>query len=133
MKIWIKRIVPFVVIIAIVLGYYLIAEKKSNRIERMADQNALVTAQIWIASAKYRNEPDRFLSFRDSILEEAGLSIDSIMQYLTMFQDEPEKYQLFTERVWKYVDSLRAVEDTLMMEQEKLEKDSLKTDSSVTQ
>ena len=67
---------------------------------------ALVTAQVWVGSAEYRQDPARYLAWRDSLLEAEGLSADSLQVYLRRYQDHPAGYEDYTRLVSYYVDSI---------------------------
>ena len=79
--------------------------------EKDADLYALVTAKVWVASAWFRNEPDKFISFRDSILKESAVSSEEMKQYFEIYRSKSEKYEHFTEKVKEFVDSLSLINE----------------------
>jgi len=104
--IWLKRLLPLILIGLGWLGYTQYQEYRVRRFYDDAERYALVTAQVWLASAKYRDHQQQFLSFRDSLLEAAGLSPEKIDEYLRRYAARPETYTPYLRLVKKYVDSL---------------------------
>lgn len=111
---WLKRLTPFILLLVIVYGYFLYSRLTAERQYQQAAKRALVTAQVWIASARFRSEPERFLAYRDSLLPTHGLSVRQIREYLDRYRNRPESYDLFTKLVNHYVDSLCAIEASLL-------------------
>lgn len=104
--VWIKRIVVVVIIAGIVFGYLRYEKWHRIRMEQKADNYALITAQVWVASVRYRNDSQRFIEFRDSVLTAHGFSTDEMFRYLEIYDKRPERYEHFSERVSWLVDSL---------------------------
>jgi hypothetical protein len=107
---WLRRLIFLLLLAALVLGYLSYKSIITNRRIRQAQKHALVTAQVWVASARLRNEPQRFITYRDSLLTAYGLSKELIQAYLDRYKNQPEKYEDFANLVKWYVDSLSAVE-----------------------
>lgn len=107
---WLRRLILLVLLAALVLGYLGYKSIFANRQLRQAQEHALVTAQVWVASARLRNEPQRFITYRDSILTAHGLSKELIQEYLDRYKNQPEKYEDFAKLVKRFVDSLSAIE-----------------------
>lgn len=128
--IWVRRFVPLVVIAGIWFAYRVYTSSQSEREERLRQPYALITAQVWVASAKFRNDPERFLRFRDSLLRAHSLSTESLRGVVDSYRDEPERLDLFSAMVKKYVDSLIAIEDSLLKEQKLPRMDSLSGDAT---
>ncbi|MDD3731204.1 MAG: hypothetical protein PHU88_02380 [candidate division Zixibacteria bacterium] len=104
--IWVKRLLPLVLVAAGVLGY-LYYDKTTHTKKLLEDeQKALLTARIWVAGAFYRDEPDRFVSFRDSLLKANYLTPEDMTVYLQAYGDKTEQFNNFTWLVQQYVDSL---------------------------
>ncbi|MGD8922506.1 MAG: hypothetical protein PVH24_04595 [Candidatus Zixiibacteriota bacterium] len=120
--IWFKRLIPFVLLGLIWLAYVKIRDYRQDRQARFESKIALVTAHIWIAGAKYHDNPDRFMQYRDSVLKANDLNLDEIEDYASKYQKEPEKYERVAELTAEYVDSLYELEDSLL---------HMKTDTSV--
>jgi len=106
---WVKRLVPFILMVAVVLGYFLYHDISAKRQYQQVQRYALVTAQVWIATAKFRSEPERFIAYRDSLLKVHSLSEERMQNYLEQYKKHPERYDLFTRLVKQYVDSLSAI------------------------
>jgi hypothetical protein len=107
---WLRRLIFLVLLAALVLGYLSYKNIITNRRLRQAQNHALVTAQVWVASARLRNEPQRFITYRDSLLTAYGLSKELIQAYLDRYKNQPERYEDFANLVKWYVDSLSAID-----------------------
>jgi hypothetical protein len=104
--IWIKRILPLIVLVALVAGYFLYDDYRSNREARFTDRLALVSAQIWVARVQFKDRPQQYEEYRDSVLASAGLTAEEIDVFTRRWQSEPERYSTYARLVAKYVDSL---------------------------
>jgi hypothetical protein len=115
--IWLKRLLP-VIVLAAAVGVYLLWGKWSAQIQSQ-EQNrvALVTAQAWIATAKYRNDPERYIQYRDSLLKTSGVARKEVFEFLDRTGDPPEELLPFARRVQSLVDSLYRIEDSLLKHQ----------------
>ncbi len=123
--IWIKRIAPFVVIILVILSILWYNKQNKAEFVHNTDNYALITAQLWIATAQFRNEPEKYLLFRDSLLIAQNISIKEIEKYLKEYEKTPENYYPFTAQVKKYVDSLYIIADSVLAIEGIKEVDSL--------
>ncbi len=104
--IWLKRLLPLVLIVAGWMAYTRYQQHTAERFYEDAERYALVTAQVWLASAEYRDDPQQFLIFRDSLLEAAGLSLEKVDEYLRKYSSRPETYTPYVRLVKQHVDSL---------------------------
>ena len=104
--IWLKRLLPLVLIVAGWMVYTKYQQHTAERFHEDAERYALVTAQVWLASAEYRDDPQQFLNFRDSLLEATGLSLEKVDEYLRKYSKQPETYTPYLRLVKQYVDSL---------------------------
>lgn len=104
--IWVKRLLLLILIAAGVLGY--LFYDKTTRAKKLLEdeQKALLTARVWVAGAVYRDEPDRFVFFRDSLLKANHLTLEDMTIYLRAYGDKTERFNNFTWLVQQYVDSL---------------------------
>ncbi|MDF1545656.1 MAG: hypothetical protein P1R58_11200 [bacterium] len=121
--IWLKRVSPFVLLAAILWGYNWYDKTAAANELRQADQKALITAQVWIASAKHHNDPDQFITARDSILSSSGMNPDSMQAFLEVYREAEERYAYFVDRVKYHIDSMCIVEDSLIREEAKISKE----------
>ena len=126
--IWIKRITPFIIILAGWYGYNYYTIYQYDKVREEQNRYALITAQVWVASVKYRNEPDRYIEYRDSLLLTENLSADSIKLYIEQFKDRAEWLGPLANQIKEYIDSLIIVEDSL-----KAVEDSLALADSLTE
>ena len=131
--VWVRRVLPIVILGLIALAWYIYDTVSSRELDRATDEYALVTAQVWMASASYRSQPDRFLAYRDSLLAARSLSLETLEKYLEYYESQPEESYVFVHRVQVYVDSLFAVEDSLRKVREAAERDTLSADTAVSQ
>jgi len=113
MVIWIKRASPFVLIALAWFVWQSYTTEQTRKFEEQQQKYALVTAQVWVASATYRNNPDSFLSYRDSLLNANSLTTDSLDRFLEDYSSEPETLTPFARMVKAAVDSLVAIEDSI--------------------
>lgn len=74
------------------------------------DRYASVTAQIWMASAVFRNHPDQFMAFRDSLLKAHNISSIEIGRFLDEKHQTSEEYLDFVKVVNSKVDSIFSVD-----------------------
>jgi hypothetical protein len=131
--IWLKRLAPLVIVLLIWGGYVLVSNHLKDKEYRADRETALVTAQLWIGSAKYRDDPERYLSYRDSLLISHGLSIEAVEHFTDQHTDQPEKYRQFSAMVAVLVDSLYKMEDSLRRAGDENELDSTIDTTSGTQ
>ena len=87
------------------------AERKRNLEEQ---QIALVTAQVWVATATYREDSAQYLAYRDSLLKDQGVTVEALYEYLERYENKPEEYLPFALRVSRYVDSLARLQDSII-------------------
>ena len=126
--IWLKRLLPFIVLAAAYGGYYLWDKWHTQRELAEMDRVALVTAQAWIATAKYRNTPERYLEYRDSLLVASGVNRERVLSYLESAGDPPEELLPFARRVHNLVDSLFRIEDSVARESGRRGRDTVAAD-----
>jgi hypothetical protein len=104
--IWVKRIVPLVLIAGIALGWWSYDKQRQEKEQELTEKYALVTAQAWINRAQYRGKPGSYRMSRSSILEAEGVTNEELLSFLKRYEDEPEKYLEYARLVRHYVDSL---------------------------
>jgi hypothetical protein len=126
---WLRRLIPFIGLAAIISGYLFFDSIVTTRRNREVQRYALATAQIWLEAARYRNEPEKFIKQRDSILHEHSLSVEQIRNYLSRHEKRPEAYELFIKMVNQYIDSLSAG-DTPPLQQGKSDSSMVSGDSA---
>jgi len=125
--IWLKRLLPIIILAAAVGVYFLWDKWSAQRQLQEQDRVALVTAQVWIATAKYRNEPERFIQYRDSLLKASGVKREEVFGFLERTGDPPEELLPFARRVQWLVDSLYRIEDSVLKVAERQARDSAET------
>ena len=116
--IWFKRLLPFIVLAAGVGIYFLWDKWSAQRQLQEQDRVALVTAQAWIATAKYRNEPERYIRYRDSLLTASGVNREQVFSFLESAGSPPEELLPFARKVQWLVDSLYRIEDSVTKDTE---------------
>jgi hypothetical protein len=109
--IWIKRLAPFLIIVAAYFAYDWYSARQERTTADDIDRYASVTAEIWIGSAIYRNHPDQFMAYRDSLLSAHGMSAVEIGRFLDQKHQTPEEYLDFVEVVNGKVDSIYKLEN----------------------
>jgi len=98
------------VILAGVLGYNFYVKDARQRKKLQDEQNALITAKVWIASAIYRNYPNSFINYRDSLFKTSNVSASEMTGYLKAYGDKTEQFNNFTLLVQLYIDSLSVLD-----------------------
>ena len=81
-------------------------KNQKEEIIEVSKGHALVTAQVWYASARFKDEPDKFELYRDTVLAGANLSKEQMHQFLELYQNKPINYEVFAHWVSYYLDSL---------------------------
>ena len=112
--VWIKRLFFALGIIIVLSGHFVWNKFTDYREQKQARKFAMITAQTWIAGAKFNYKAEEYLQYRDSLLKSEKITKEEINEYLSEYQKAPEKYIYFATLVSYYVDSLAAVEDTLL-------------------
>ena len=102
------------VIFGLLSAYYIYGKYKSAKNEELSQKYALITAQSWIATAKFMDEPEKYIAFRESLLAAQNITIVEIESFLSEHKDEAEKYVVYAGFVKFYVDSLAAIEDSIL-------------------
>ena len=101
-------------IIGLPSAYFIYGNYKTAKIKEFSQKYALITAQSWIATAKFKDEPQKYIAFRESILTAQNTTIDEIEHFLLAYKEEAEKYVGYAGFVKFYVDSLVAIEDSIL-------------------
>lgn len=124
--IWLKRILPLLIIIIVWLGYGYYSDYKAVKKAESDQKYAQVTALVWMASAKYRKDPEKFISYRDSLLAADSLDIKKVHQFIDSYKKAPEELGVYAALVGMYIDSLAVIEDSII----KANKDTLSDTTS---
>lgn len=111
--IWVKRFSPLVV--AVVLwfgwsGYQSYVDSKRRVYDRKI---ATVTAHLWVASVKFRDQHEVYLAYRDSLLASWGTTAEEIELFPTRYGEEVKVYRRFAATLDSLVDSLKQLEDSI--------------------
>jgi hypothetical protein len=125
--IWVKRLAPLVLILAVWFGYHTYDKYRAEKFAADVEHRALVTAQVWVAAAEWRADPAKYLAWRDSVLKVNSLSTSEMDGYLKLLQADPSGRQEFATRVNHYVDSMVAIKDSLRLIERKRILDSIRT------
>lgn len=112
--VWIKRLFFVLGVIIVVSGHYVWNKFTDYLTQREARKYALITAQTWIAGAKYNYHPEKYREFRDSLLKAEDITKEEIKDYLSEYQKTPETYVYYVTLVSYFVDSLAGVEDSTL-------------------
>jgi len=111
---------------AAILGYFLWQDYRQNSRTAEEDRMALMTARVWVKTARYAGQTDRFVAWRDSTLAAEGMSKDEVAVFLDRWTNHQEEYLSFTQKVQKLVDSLARIEDSLITAEERAVSDTVK-------
>ncbi len=115
-------------LVIIGLSIHLWNKRESDERARQERLYADVAAQVWVASATYRTNPERSRQFRDSLLASKGITVQQLYDFLLKHRDQPEAIDQFAYKLQTGIDSLVYVRDSLM----KIAADSLKNKSIKT-
>jgi hypothetical protein len=118
-SVWVKRLVPLVLLAAIWGGYQWQKKSRIESLQAEADRIGQVFAEVWVASATYRDKPEKFIAYRDSLLKAKGITREEIEEYIKAHQDETEIYYDFTRTVSDKVDSMYRIKDSVLKAQSK--------------
>ncbi len=113
--IWIKRALPLVIIIAVWLGYGFYKDYQEGKTAQKELKYAEVTALVWVASGKFHDDPDRYISYRDSVFRAYQLDVEKAHRFIDSYQDHPENLGNFAFMVKTFVDSIFEIEDSLRL------------------
>jgi len=115
--IFLKRLLLFLLLGLTWLAYTLWDQHTSARRALEEEQLALVTAQVWVATALYRDDPERYLAYRDSLMEASDVPREKAFALLENRESQAEELLPFAQRVQKLVDSLSHIQDSLLREE----------------
>ncbi|MCD6250392.1 MAG: hypothetical protein J7J98_08695 [candidate division Zixibacteria bacterium] len=127
-----KRLLPFLLLGLVWLAYTLWDNHQFAQRALEEEQLAQVTAQVWVATALYRDDPERYLTYRDSLLEVNDMPREKIFAFLENRGSQPEELLQFTLRVQQLVDSLSHIQDSLLREEKIRLADSIRTADTVS-
>lgn len=112
--IWLKRLLPFAILIAIVLSVHLLRLHEISAKAQLEKKYADVAARVWVGSATYRDNQDRFKQYRDSILKANGITIDEMYKFIKRHKEAPEAIDQFAYKLKASVDSMVFVQDSIL-------------------
>lgn len=130
-SVWARRILLAVLLIAAWPSWRGYTDYQENKSRVVLEKTALVMAEIWVATARFRDNPDAYDSFRDSLLASRNLSRKSFESRISELQEKPDRQMAFFKRVGSLVDSLVAIEDSFRIKAES-DADSLSIGDSLT-
>ena len=105
-NIWFRRLWPIVLIGLLWFGSSYYDKQQARREVQLEDEIALTTAQLWVSSALLRHQPERYMAYRDSLLEAQQLTERKLDQFLERYRGEDTDLSAFSEKVKRLVDSL---------------------------
>jgi hypothetical protein len=111
--IWVKRLSPLVLVFLAWLGYSFYANAEQDKEDTEAAEIVRLTAQTWIATAQYHNDPKQYQAFRDSLLHANGLDNAAMKRYIASIEKDPQRQLDFSVNLTKMVDSLGKIADSV--------------------
>lgn len=103
---FVRRFGIVILIPILISGYYGVRHFRRLWLEQDVERMAQATAEIWVATATYRDSADVFLAYRDSVLTSHQLSQSDIDAFTSRFRETSEEYAGYMSRVNDLVDSL---------------------------
>ena len=94
-------------------AYFIYGKYETAKNQELSRKYALITAQSWIETAKFKDEPEKYIAFRESLIVAQKTTIDEIESFLSEYKEEAEKYVTYAGFLKFYVDSLVAIEDSI--------------------
>ncbi len=107
--IWFKRFLPILLILVGWLAWKGITNSQQEKATAIDSRYALVTAQVWLASATYRSDPAAFLAYRDSLMHANNIAPEEMFRHLEVFQNDLNRELAFSQLVSRTVDSLMKI------------------------
>lgn len=123
--IWFKRAVPLLALILLWFAHKGISAWIDSSQEARDQKIAHVSAQVWVASTKYRSDPKRYLEYRDSVLKANDLDNAAMKKYVSSIQQDADRQLQFSIFLSKGMDSLGKIEDSVRVLAAKQAKDSV--------
>ena len=111
--IWLKRVAPIFLILAGWAFFHFYSDNSEIKKTDDEEKYALLTAQVWVASAKYRNEPEKYLAYRDSLLTASNLDNKKALDFIDKYEKRADELVNFASLVSQFTDSLINIEDSL--------------------
>lgn len=105
---WLRRYLVPLMVVLLVLAFFGWHRWHKQHLAAATEKYARVTAQLWVATATYRQDQQGYLKYRDSLMEANDISADEVDEYLRRWREEPERYDEYASRVSQLVDSLLA-------------------------
>ena len=127
-----KRLLPFLLLGLAWLAYTLWDNRQTEQRALEEEQLAQVTAQVWVATALFRDDPEAYLAYRDSVLDAGGVPRDKVFAFLESRQNEAEQLLPLAQRVKQLVDSLAYIQDSLFREERIRLADSVRNADTVS-
>ncbi|MEE9443670.1 MAG: hypothetical protein V3V99_13480 [candidate division Zixibacteria bacterium] len=101
-----RKIIFYVVIILLAVGYWYTTKNKSEEITLKSELFAQVYAGTRVVGELYRNEPERFFRARDSIYAAHNFNADSVRFFQQSLENDSEKWPEIWGRIRNLTDSL---------------------------
>ncbi len=104
--VWIRRIAALLIIAGIAYAWYFFSIGREEQRKRQTDRYADVLAELWVGTAKYRQVPEQYNQFRDSLLRARDVTEEELRAFQRRYADRPEELLYFAEQLKLTVDSL---------------------------
>lgn len=129
--IWLKRLAPIAVIALALLAYQLYSRHKDRQEAEREQTCSLAAARIWVASAIFRDQPEHFIAYRDSLLAEYNLDDSTMWRLVAEYEKQPDKLLSFSRLLQVNIDSLIAIEDSIASRYDSISTDSTQPDTLI--
>ena len=110
--VWIKRVLPLIVIVGIWFGWESYQKARIERENAYDARIAAATAQLYVGAVKFRADSLGYIGYRDSVLGSFELTSADLNAYATGDGIDPYRYKNYVDYLGKMIDSLYRFEDS---------------------
>ncbi len=103
---WLRRYSVLILIVVLAMWWFAWNRIRANRLAQQQGRYAQVVARLWVAGASFRNDSTGWAEYRDSVMDDYGVTRERLETYASRYEKKPERYLPFVQRVQELVDSL---------------------------
>lgn len=106
-----SRLIPFTIFVGVIFAIWQAREWLHERDEARGYDLARITAILWVGTATYRTEPEKYSLFCDSVLVSTGYSALEIEKLMLQYARDPENSLPMLGKISRLVDSISRVRE----------------------